>query len=46
MARIAELIDQVLASVEDAGVAERVREEVRTLASAFPLYPAQQVAHR
>jgi glycine hydroxymethyltransferase len=46
MARIAELIDQVLVSVEDAGVAERVREEVRTLASAFPLYPAQQVAHR
>jgi glycine hydroxymethyltransferase len=46
MARIAELIDQVLASVEDASVAERVREEVRTLASAFPLYPAQQVAHR
>jgi glycine hydroxymethyltransferase len=46
MARIAELIDQVLGSVEDASVAERVREEVRSLASAFPLYPAQQVAHR
>jgi glycine hydroxymethyltransferase len=46
MARIAELIDQVLGSVEDASVAERVREEVRALASAFPLYPAQQVAHR
>jgi glycine hydroxymethyltransferase len=46
MARIAELIDQVLVAVDDAGVAERVREEVRALASAFPLYPAQQAAHR
>ena len=46
MERIAELIDQVLGSVEDASVAERVREEVRALASAFPLYPAQQPAHR
>jgi glycine hydroxymethyltransferase len=46
MERIAELIDQVLVAVDDAGVAERVREEVRALASAFPLYPAQQAAHR
>ncbi|HET9797963.1 MAG TPA: serine hydroxymethyltransferase [Gemmatimonadaceae bacterium] len=46
MERIAELIDQVLGSVEDASVAERVREEVRALAAAFPLYPAQQPAHR
>jgi len=46
MARIAELIDQVLMSAEDAGVAERVKEEVRSLAAAFPLYPAPQAAHR
>jgi len=46
MERIAELIDQVLMSAEDASVAERVKEEVRTLASAFPLYPAPQPAHR
>ena len=46
MERIAELIDQVLMSAEDAGVAERVKEEVRSLSSAFPLYPAPQPAHR
>jgi glycine hydroxymethyltransferase len=46
MERIAELIDQVLMSAEDASVAERVREEVRTLSAAFPLYPAPQTAHR
>jgi glycine hydroxymethyltransferase len=46
MDRIAELIDQVLVSAEDASVAERVKEEVRTLAAAFPLYPVQQAAHR
>ena len=46
MDRIAELIDQVLVSADDASVAERVKEEVRTLAAAFPLYPAQQAAHR
>jgi glycine hydroxymethyltransferase len=46
MERIAELIDQVLMSAEDASVAERVREEVRTLSAAFPLYPAPQIAHR
>jgi glycine hydroxymethyltransferase len=46
MERIAELIDQVLMSAEDASVAERVKEEVRTLSAAFPLYPAPQPAHR
>jgi glycine hydroxymethyltransferase len=46
MARIAELIDQVLVSAEDASVAARVREEVRALAASFPLYPASQHAHR
>jgi glycine hydroxymethyltransferase len=46
MARIAELIDQVLMSVEDAAVAERVKEEVRSLSAAFPLYPVPQPAHR
>ncbi len=46
MERIAELIDQVLMAAEDAGVAERVKEEVRSLASAFPLYPVPQAAHR
>ena len=46
MERIADLIDQVLMSAEDASVAERVKEEVRTLASSFPLYPAPQHANR
>ena len=46
MARIAELIDRVLMSAEDASVAERVKEEVRSLSAAFPLYPAPQPAHR
>ena len=46
MARIAELIDQVLMSAEDASVAERVKEEVRSLSASFPLYPAPQPAHR
>jgi glycine hydroxymethyltransferase len=46
MERIAELIDQVLMSAEDASVAERVKEEVRTLSAAFPLYPVPQPAHR
>ncbi|MEO8563692.1 MAG: serine hydroxymethyltransferase, partial [bacterium] len=46
MERIAELIDRVLTSAEDASLAARVREEVRSLAAAFPLYPAPQHAHR
>src|SRR5215212_5757915 len=46
MERIAELIDQVLMSAEDASVAERVQDAVRTLSAAFPLYPAPQPAHR
>jgi glycine hydroxymethyltransferase len=46
MEQIAELIDQVLMSAEDATVAERVKDEVRTLAASFPLYPVPQHAHR
>ncbi|MEO6525695.1 MAG: serine hydroxymethyltransferase, partial [Gemmatimonadaceae bacterium] len=46
MERIAELIDRVLMSAEDGGVAERVKDEVRTLAAGFPLYPVPQHAHR
>jgi glycine hydroxymethyltransferase len=46
MARIAELIDEVLKSADDASVAERVKEDVRSLSSAFPLYPVPQPAHR
>jgi glycine hydroxymethyltransferase len=46
MARIAELIDQVLMAAEDASVAERVRDEVRSLSAAFPLYPSPQAVHR
>jgi glycine hydroxymethyltransferase len=46
MERIAELIDQVLMSAEDASVAARVKEEVRVLSNAFPLYPVPQAAHR
>jgi glycine hydroxymethyltransferase len=46
MARIAELIDLVLSSADDSSVAERVKEDVRSLSSAFPLYPVPQPAHR
>jgi glycine/serine hydroxymethyltransferase len=46
MDRIAELIDEVLLSADDAAVAARVRDEVRSLAASFPLYPAQQHAGR
>jgi len=37
--RIAELIDTTLQSPDDADVSRRVREEVRQLTAAFPLYP-------
>ena len=40
MRRIASLMDAVLTTPDDAGVRERVHAEVRTLARAFPLYPA------
>jgi hypothetical protein len=36
----------VLSSADDSGVAERVKEDVRSLSSSFPLYPAPQPAHR
>jgi glycine hydroxymethyltransferase len=39
MRRIAELIDVTLKSPDDADVSKRVREEVRGLTAAFPLYP-------
>jgi glycine hydroxymethyltransferase len=39
MRRIAELIDTTLQTPEDAAVAERIRDEVRELTAAFPLYP-------
>jgi glycine hydroxymethyltransferase len=44
MVKIAELIDAILSAPEDAAVAQRVREAVRALAHAFPLYPAAQTA--
>jgi glycine hydroxymethyltransferase len=40
MRRIAELIDTVLASPEDAATTDRVRADVQDLTSVFPLYPA------
>lgn len=40
MERIAALIDRVLSAPADTAVADGVRMEVRSLASAFPLYPA------
>jgi glycine hydroxymethyltransferase len=40
MARIAELIDRALAAPEDAAALAAVREDVRSLTSAFPLYPS------
>jgi glycine hydroxymethyltransferase len=38
MGRIAEMIDRVLKAPDDASVKAKVREEVRALAAAFPLY--------
>jgi glycine hydroxymethyltransferase len=40
MRRIADLIDQVLSAIDDARVAQGVREQVRALTARFPLYPA------
>jgi glycine hydroxymethyltransferase len=39
MARIADLIERTLSSQDDEGALARVRDEVRELAAAFPLYP-------
>jgi len=39
MRRIAQLIDVTLQAPEDADVSKRVRQEVRELTAAFPLYP-------
>jgi glycine hydroxymethyltransferase len=47
MARIAELIDRVLADAENESNLDTVRDEVRELAGAFPLYPeGERVARR
>jgi glycine hydroxymethyltransferase len=46
MVRIAELIDRVLTAVEDTISARKVKDEVRSLASRFPLYPAPAHAAR
>ncbi len=45
MVRIAELIDQALGSADEANLA-RVKHEVESLASGFPLYPEPFGAHR
>ncbi|MDP9179662.1 MAG: serine hydroxymethyltransferase [Gemmatimonadota bacterium] len=39
MVRIAELINTVLSTADDANLATRVRDDVRELTSRFPLYP-------
>ena len=39
MEQIAALIDRVLAAPDDTALAARVRDEVKALASRFPLYP-------
>ncbi len=39
MERIAELINTVLSSADDAALAARIRDDVRELTSRFPLYP-------
>jgi len=46
MAQIASLIDRVLVAPEDLAVAAKVREEVKALASRFPLYPVSAHATR
>jgi glycine hydroxymethyltransferase len=40
MARIAEMINTVLSALDDSAMAARVRDDVRGLASRFPLYPS------
>jgi glycine hydroxymethyltransferase len=44
MRQIAELIETVLAAPADEGVRARVRERVRAMAKAFPLYPGAAAA--
>ncbi len=39
MKRVAEFIDRVAKAPEDEGVANEIRQEVKTLTDAFPLYP-------
>ena len=46
MTRVAELIDRVLSHAGDESVARAVRDEVRELTAAFPLYPQPQGAAR
>jgi glycine hydroxymethyltransferase len=46
MRQVAELIDRVLSHAADATVAAAVRENVRELAAAFPLYPVAEEAAR
>jgi glycine/serine hydroxymethyltransferase len=43
MEKIAELIEWVLRGPEDTAMLRRVKEEVRRMALAFPLYPAASV---
>ena len=45
MQRIAELIDTVLSAPEDERVIAQVRDDVRQLATAFPLYPGCEPAY-
>jgi glycine hydroxymethyltransferase len=44
--RVAEFMDRVLSHATDESVARTVRDEVRELVSAFPLYPVAQGAAR
>ncbi len=46
MRRVAQLIDRVLSSSTDAEVARSVREDVRELTTAFPLYPVPEAVRR
>ncbi|HEX6060167.1 MAG TPA: serine hydroxymethyltransferase [Gemmatimonadaceae bacterium] len=46
MTRIAELIDRTLRATEDEGAIAAVKEDVRSLAASFPLYPVTEEAAR
>jgi glycine hydroxymethyltransferase len=46
MHRVADLIDRVLGAPADESVARAVREDVRDLTAAFPLYPVAESARR
>jgi glycine hydroxymethyltransferase len=46
MAKIAELIEQTIASIDDEAAIERIKEEVKELTGAFPLYAERREEYK